>query len=77
MSVTFLPSVRTSLNLRFVQVAHVSRTRISLRLSRWATADVSGSSLATINEYLLLKMKAEVNSQLGRSLIAMKHKKPR
>jgi hypothetical protein len=37
----------------------------------------SSSSLATINEYLLLKMKTEVNSQLGRSLIAMKNEKPR
>ena len=37
----------------------------------------SRSSLATINEYILLKMEAKVNSQLGRSLIAMKNKKPR
>jgi hypothetical protein len=57
-----LLSGRTSLNLRCIQVSYVSRTPISLRLSRWAIAVISRSSLASINEYLPLKMKAEVNS---------------
>jgi len=35
------------------------------------------SSLANVDEYLLLEMKAEVNSKLGRSLIAVKNNKTR
>jgi len=64
---------RTSLDLQ-----RTRRMRLGMRNA--VLLKYSGcrkSSLANVDEYLLLEMKAEVNSKLGRSLIAVKNNKTR